>query len=29
LSDIGNAIDGHGGSFRMVYLTVLGLARAS
>ena len=29
LADIGAAIDRHGGSFRMPYVTVLGLARAS
>jgi SAM-dependent methyltransferase len=29
LADIAAAIDGHGGSFRMPYVTVLGLARAS
>ena len=29
LTDIGSTIDGHGGSFRMMYVTVLGLARAS
>ena len=29
LSDVGAAIDARGGSFRMTYVTVLGLARAS
>jgi hypothetical protein len=29
LVDIAAAIDGHGGNFRMPYVTVLGLARAS